>query len=512
MTTPRIPRLRFTRLQTRVLLAMVLLLLGLLLCFTGFSYWSLQRGLGGYVAQIELGRLEYLESQLRREYAKDPHWASLNPDRWNALTRFGSQAAVPVSPPADTEAPRRATIGPMLTQQLRPIERHPLSQRLGLLDNQGKLIAGVAPTAGNATNPLFDSQHMMIGTLTLNQPEDLKNQIDNAFLKEHLVFLAITGLLGLVLAGGLSWWLSRRWIRPIEALSQGAKAFASGQLDYRIAIAGHDELGQLADRYNHMAEQLSQAQAQQHEWLTQVAHELRTPLAAVRAEIEAVQDGIRHFDAQTAARLHRQILRLTQLVGDMRATIPTALVVHAPEAAPALQLTTHLPATARALDMRALTIEAVEAVQIRFSHAGISLPTTHELLTALPPAWVQGNAQQLHQVLSNILENSLRYTDAPGRVSISASLHGPAPESGQRWLELHLDDSSPSVPPSELPRIFERFYRVETSRSRASGGSGLGLAICKSIVQAHGGQLQASISPLGGLRITLILPLIDPAA
>lgn len=493
---------------------MVLLLLGLLLGFFGFSYWSLQRGLGGYVAQIELGRLEYLESQLRREYAKDPHWVSLTPERWNALTRFGSQAAVPVSPPAESEAPRRATIGPMLTQQLRPIERHPLHQRLGLLDNQGKLIAGVAPTPGSAKNPLFDSQHMLIGTLTLNQPEDLKNQIDNAFLKEHLVFLAITGLLGLLLAGALSWWLSRRWIRPIEALSEGAKAFASGQLDYRIAVAGHDELVELADRYNHMAEQLSQAQAQQHEWLTQVAHELRTPLAAVRAEIEAVQDGIRRFDAQTAARLHRQILRLTQLVSDMRATIPTALVVHAPEAAPALQLTAHLPATARPLDMRALTIEAVEAVQIRFGQAGIALPTAQELHTALPLAWVQGNAQQLHQVLGNILENSLRYTDAPGRLSISASLHGPAPApaSGQRWLELHLDDSSPSVPPAELPRIFERFYRVETSRSRASGGSGLGLAICKSIVQAHGGQLQASISSLGGLRLTLILPLIDPVA
>jgi two-component system, OmpR family, sensor histidine kinase BaeS len=512
VTTSRFQQLRFTRLQTRVLLAMVLLLLGLLLGFFGFSYWSLQRGLGGYVAQIELGRLEYLESQLRREYAKDPHWASLTPERWNALTRFGSQAAVPVSPPAETVAPRRATLGPALTQQLRPIERHPLSQRLGLLDNQGKLIAGVPPTPGSAKNPLFDGQHMLIGTLTLNQPEDLKNQIDNAFLKEHLVFLAITGLLGLLLAGALSWWLSRRWIRPIEALSEGAKAFASGQLDYRIAVAGHDELVQLADRYNHMAEQLSQAQAQQHEWLTQVAHELRTPLAAVRAEIEAVQDGIRSFDAQTAARLHRQILRLTQLVSDMRATIPTALVVHAPEAAPALQLTAHLPAAARPLDMRALTMEAVEAVQIRFSQAGISLPTAQELLAALPPAWVQGNAQQLHQVLSNILENSLRYTDAPGRVSISASLHGPAPDSGQRWLELHLDDSSPSVPPAELPRIFERFYRVETSRSRASGGSGLGLAICKSIVQAHGGQLQASISSLGGLRLTLILPLIDPVA
>ena len=501
----------FNRLQTRVLLAMVLLLLGLLLGFAGFSYWSLQRGLAPYVAQVELGRLEYLESQLRREYAKEQSWASLTPERWNALTRFGNQAAVPAAPAAtDPDRPRRATIGPSPSADLKPIERHPLAERLGLLNAKGELIAGVQGPRGSATNPLFDRDHQLIGTLTLGPPADLKNQIDSAFLKEHLAFLLVAGALGLVLAGALSWWLSRRWIRPIEALGKGAHAFAQGQLDYRIAVGGHDELAALAERYNHMAEQLFQAQAQQHDWLTQVAHELRTPLAAVRAEIEAIQDGIRQFDQHTAERLHRQIMRLTQLVSDMRATIPTDLVVRAPEAAPAVRLTAPTATNTQAIDLRALVIEATEAVQARFASAHIALPTAQELATTLPAAWGHGNAQQLHQVLGNMFENSLRYTDAPGRLAISASVREAAPQGVlQRWLELHLDDSAPGVAPADLPRIFERFYRVEASRSRARGGSGLGLAICKSIVQAHGGQLQASISSLGGLRMTIILPLTD---
>ena len=490
---------------------MVLLLLGLLLGFAGFSYWSLQRGLAPYVAQIELGRLEYLESQLRREYAKEQSWASLTPERWNALTRFGNQAAVPAAPQVQEPRGGHISAGPARPPDLRPIERHPLHERLGLLNPQGQLIAGVKPLPGSATNPLFDGQHDLIGTLTLAPPADLKNQTDGAFLKEHLAFLAVAAGLGLVVAGALSWWLSRRWIRPIEALTKGAHAFAQGQLDYLIPVVGQDELAALATRYNHMAAQLLQAQAQQHDWLTQVAHELRTPLAAVRAEIEAVQDGIRQFDSRTAARLHRQIMRLTQLVGDMRASIPTALVVHAPEATPALQLTAPTAEHMAPVDLRALVVEAVDAVHIRFEQADIALPAAPALAARLPAAWAQGNAAQLHQVLGNLFENTLRYTDAPGRVDLSASVRGSAVGQGrQRWLELHIDDSAPGVAAADLPRIFERFFRVDASRSRASGGSGLGLAICRRIVQAHGGQLQASASALGGLRITLILPLIDP--
>ena len=482
---------------------MVSLVIGLLAGFGLFSYWSLQQGLAPYIAQIELGRLEYLESELRAEYAKNQNWQSLTNEQWNALTRFGDRPRT-LGPEAE---PGKATVGPTKRPPPRSLERHPLSERLGLQDNKGKVIMGIGPAQGSAANPLF-LKNELIGTLTLRAPQDLRNQIDSAFLKEHMVFLLFAGSLGLVLAAALSWWLSRRWIRPIEALSKGANAFAQGQLDYRIAVSGHDELADLAQRYNHMAEQLHQAQAQQHEWLTQVAHELRTPLAAVRAEIEAIQDGIRQFDAQTAERLHRQIMRLTQLVSDMRATIPSELVVHAPDAAPALQLTASNLATTAPVDLRALLMEAVDAVRARYVHTGIALPSAQELTTAIPSVWAEGNAQQLHQVLGNILENSLRYTDAPGRVLISGSVNGSEIASApQRWLELHIDDSAPTVAAADLPRIFERFYRVEASRSRASGGSGLGLAICQSIVQAHGGRLQATISPLGGLRMTLVLPL-----
>ena len=304
------------RLRTRIFVALTLLLLGLLLGFGVFSYWSLLRGLGPYVAQIELGRLEYLESQLRQDYLARQNWESITPERWQRLISEGKSGTSSWVSDAPSE-PTKIAAGPG-GGQLHPIDRYPIQERLGLLDKNGKLVAGVPMAPGSARNPLLDSNRQLIGTLLLRPPPVMKNQIDSAFLREYLVFLLAAGALGLLAAMALSWRLSRRWMQPIDALSQGAQSFAAGQLGYRIPVRGNDELAQLAMRYNHMAEQLQYAQEQQMDWLSQVAHELRTPLAAIRAEIEALQDGIRRFDDKTADRLHGQTMRLTRLVEDLR--------------------------------------------------------------------------------------------------------------------------------------------------------------------------------------------------
>lgn len=502
------PRLRMSslRLRTRVFLALSLLLLGLLLGFGVFSYWSLQRGLGPYVAQIELGRLEYLENQLRREYAAQQNWSTLTPERWQQLISAGKirSSTATAAPPSE---PLKAMIGPSQGDQPRPIERHPIQERLGLLDQHGKLIAGVAMAPGGAVNPLLDAEHRLIGTLLLRPPPDLKTQIDSAFLREHVVFLSAAGVLGLLVAMGLSWWLSRRWMQPIDALSIGARSFAAGQLDHRIPVRGSDELAQLTRQYNHMAEQLQQAQAQQADWLSQVAHELRTPLAAMRAEIEALQDGIRSFDAQTAHRLHGQIMRLTSLVSDLRASLGSQQPAATHHGQPPGQ-ERHAPT---AIDMRVLVTDSVESMRARYEQNGITLPSPAALQGQIAPGMVQGSSEQLHQVFANILENSSRYTDPGGHVQFESRQipghFGPRPA----W-EICIDDTAPGVADAQLPRLFERFFRADASRSRASGGSGLGLAICRSIVQAHGGEILAAHSPLGGLRICVRLPLTPTQA
>jgi two-component system sensor histidine kinase BaeS len=190
-------------------------------------------------------------------------------------------------------------------------------------------------------------------------------------------------------------------------------------------------------------------------------------------------------------------------VGDLRASLDAAGT-----SAPSAQVPVH---------PLSLLAEALASMRPRLAQAGIGVDTTglDALATQVPAPLVLGDAQQLHQVFLNLLENSLRYTDAGGQLHISAS-EAPATSPGGaprvQVLQVQLDDSAPGVPAHELPRIFERLYRAETSRNRDHGGSGLGLAICRAIVLAHGGTLVSEGSPLGGLRITLTLPLLDNTA
>ncbi len=536
-------------LHRKAFLALAALLVALLLIFAGFSRLGLQRGLGPYVAEIELARMGWLAERLQSHYTQTGGWDRLRnqPALWSGLShpgsgpfrtsaprnegRLASPGAERGNPPPEPQGPPPwSERGPMggnngtstppsnspdsnLAAQGRS-ERPPpppdgrsgfapprhaddLYPRLGLVDAQGQLVAGTAPQPGGARLALrADAANgPIIGHLVLAPPQGVRSEADQAFLAQHLGFVAWTGLAGLALALLLSGWLARRWLGPVDALAEGAQAIAQGQLHTRVVVRGNDELAQLARTFNTMAEQLGSIEASRRQWLGDVAHELRTPLAAMRAEIEAVQDGVRPFDDKTALRLHRQVMRLIQLVGDLRASLDAGAA-----SAPSAQVPVHPLSLLR---------EALASMRTRLAQASIDVDTTgmDDLASHLPAPLVLGDAQQLHQVFMNLLENSLRYTDPGGQLRISASaVDGP---DGAPRLQVQLDDSAPGVPPHELPCIFDRLYRAESSRNRDHGGSGLGLAICRAVVAAHGGTLTADASPLGGLRITLQLPLLD---
>lgn len=491
----RPPRLT---LQSKAFVALAAMLVVLVLLFAGFSRWALQRGLGPYVAGIELARMDWLAERLQNHYLQTGGWDTLRrqPSLWRQF-RSGPEGR---DGPGARPPPPERDFGPTGN----PPDRPPpppdgggpplVYARLGLLDEGGKLVAGNPPRTGAARQALTGAGGAVIGQLVLSPPDDLQSEADRAFLREHLGFVALTGLAGLVLALALSAWLARRWLAPVHALADGARAIAAGRLDTRVPVAGDDELAQLARTFNDMAGQLAGIEASRRQWLGDVAHELRTPLAAMRAEIEALQDGIRPFDDKTALRLHRQVMRLIQLVGDLRISLDGTV------AAPAAS---HVP-----VHPLALLTEALAAMRPRLEQARIDVQTSG-LPWPNPEPLVLGDAQQLHQVFSNLIENSLRYTHAGGQLHVSASA---VREHGRPWLRLQWDDSAPGVAAHELPRLFERLYRAESARTRDAGdagGSGLGLAICRAIVQAHGGRIAAEHSPLGGLCVTLLLPLLE---
>lgn len=527
------PRLTLFR---KIFLALAVLLLALLLIFAGFSRLGLQRGLGPYVAEIEIRRMDWLAELLKKRYAAKGSWESLRNDEaaWNDLQMggfggpegeadnpsepakppFSGEGAlrhVPPWPPRDFRPPQMNSGFPMPgppPDLLPPWRRPPLPralsdpranpdsvyQRLGLVDAAGAWVVGARVDPAVAARLPLRIGSRTIGSLVLAPLDGLENDADRAFVARQSSFVVWTGIAGLAIALLLAWLLARRWFAPIDALTQGAQRIAQGRLDARVPVRGRDELALLGRTFNDMAERLDQIEASRRAWLADVAHELRTPLAAMRAEIEALQDGVRNFDDKTALRLHRQVMRLGQLVDDLRSSMRDPSEGGSPSV-PVFPL--------------GLLSEALALARERFAQRRITVDAAEveRLAADGRPLLMHGNPQRLHQAFMNLLENTLSYTDAGGRLRIGAQVDDTGRTDGTRRLVLRFDDSAPGVAAAELPRLFERLFRGEASRNRSLGGSGLGLAICRAAIEADGGAIEAAASPLGGLRITVTLPL-----
>eukprot|EP01032_Pedospumella_encystans_P028457 gene28457-32142_t len=259
---------------------------------------------------------------------------------------------------------------------------------------------------------------------------------------------------------------------------------AAQALRSRIEVGSNDELGHLAKDFNRMAQTLEHTERARRTFMADISHELRTPLAVLRAELEAIQDGIRPTTAQSVDAMHAEVGRLGKLVDDLHDLSLTDIGAMTYRRTP--------------IDVATVLRTAVGGMQGRLEAEGLEL----RVHVAPAPLSISGDERRLQQLIANLLENSLRYTDRGGVVQVRADRH----ESGVRIV---VEDSAPGVPLDKLEKLFERFYRVEGSRNRASGGSGLGLAICRNIVEAHEGRIQAQASPFGGLRIVIDLPGID---
>jgi len=533
-------------LSRKIFLALAALLIVLLISFAGLSIIALQRGLGSYVAEIEIRRMDWLSQILLKYYVANGDWKGLhdNEDAWRRLQMGRLAAALdngtggaderrlppwyehramrgnpppegnrgnagdgnnedegrPPPPPPPPESglqsqqldlvPRRLPTMPPPWFFRDPREMpDSIFQRLALLDAHGARVVGAEGDLASAARIPIRRDRSVIGYLALTPMQGLESEADRAFVARQSGVIVLTGLCGLGFALVLSWLLARRWFRPIDELTQAAQDVARGRLSTRVAVQGSDELALLGRTFNDMAQRLDTMEASRRAWLADAAHELRTPLAAMRAEIEALQDGVRTFDERTALRLHRQVIRLGQLVDDLRSSMR--------EPQSDLLATTVFPLS--------LLKEALDHTRDRFDARNITVDRRAvDRIGASAQPVIEGDAHRLHQVFMNLLENALAYTDEGGELRIDVIVEGAW--TGNR-LTLVFDDSAPGVPESELPRLFDRLFRGESSRSREHGGSGLGLSICRATVEAHGGTIDASASPLGGLRLTITLPL-----
>lgn len=434
------------RLFLAILAAAVLAVLSMYLIMN----WNLGRGFLKYVNTIEN---EKLATALIQAYTEKGSWDFLQED------------------PADW--PKSLT---------RVMPGGKFDARLLLLDeNLEPIFGNIGEKKGEHPAPLTH-QGKVVSYLLYHPREEISEAHQLSFVKQQeLAMLLIAGVI-LLLSVVFSLFITRRLVRPIKALTEGTHRLAGGDYSTRVAVTSRDELAQLALDFNALALALENNEKAQRQWVADISHELRTPLAILRGEIEALQDGIRTPDPQALHSLHAEVLHLSRLIDDL------------------YQLSLYdvgaMTYRKEQLDLLPLLGLVVDSFRAKFAEARLAVTVAPEAGAA---ATLFADRERLRQLFTNLLDNSLKYTDPGGRLEIGVAV---APG----LIRLDFCDSGPGVDPVELGRIFTRFYRVEGSRNRESGGAGLGLAICRSIVAAHEGTIVAHPSPLGGVAITITLP------
>lgn len=294
--------------------------------------------------------------------------------------------------------------------------------------------------------------------------------------------IKITAMVIAVLTLILSVPLSRYLIGRISVIANGARELTSGNYHFRIQQSADDELGELTEDFNQLARKLEENEKARNQWIADISHELRTPLAILRGEIEAVQDKIRELTPNTIDNIHSEVVNLDRLVKDLHELSMSDIGA--------------LSYNKKKLNLFDQLQHSVSFYQDAFDLEGIELKCN---LNLADPIYVHGDPDRLSQLFSNLLANSLRYTDTPGKLEITLTRKNDK-------ATIEFNDTAPTVEEQDLDKLFDRLYRVETSRSRDTGGSGLGLAICQNITDAHQGMISASQSKLGGINIHIEFP------
>ncbi|MEM6451689.1 MAG: ATP-binding protein [Cyanobacteria bacterium P01_D01_bin.105] len=292
-------------------------------------------------------------------------------------------------------------------------------------------------------------------------------------------------VLGGATAGGLSYWLSRRIARPLLRMENATKQFAAGDFSARVPSLDIPEFDRLGHGFNRMANDLEGVEQRRRDLVGDLSHELRTPLTIVRGYLEGLADGTVEATPETYGRLAHETERLQRLVDDLQELSKLE--------------SGYLPIEAKALDLGPL----VQLVGDRFADQLIGqdkLSLAVDVSENIPKVW--GDPARIEQVLVNLLSNALRHTPA-GEVRVR--IRAERAEKEVVWVDVI--DTGIGISTEDLPHVFERFWRADRSRDRASGGSGIGLAICRRLVTLQGGKMQATSEWGKGSTFSFSLPI-----
>lgn len=459
-------------LATRLFAAVLLTAVAVAAAMGVSAHVNLNRDFLGYLNEQAKNRLDLAVPSVTDGYRQHGSWDFLRerPGLWYRLLRPlpGDDTRVPVAERPPTPAA--------------PAELTGASRRFTLLDENRQRIVGFASPAPNSIERAIVVDGLTVGWLVLSPFESVSYGAEKRFADAQARSAWVVGLAALLAAGAVAFWVSRRLLRPVQRVAEASQKLAGGDYSVRVPqTEAQDEIGQLGRHFNHLALTLQRNESMRREFMADVSHELRTPLSVLNGELEALQDGVRRLDPASLRALQGEVATLHKLVDDLYELSLADVGALSYRKSP--------------LDLREVIGDAAEAFTERLQSQGLALKVE------LPPEPLStfGDERRLRQLFANLLENCCRYTDAGGSVQMSARRAG-------RHTLVEVHDSAPGVPADLVPRLFERFFRVEPSRSRASGGAGLGLSICQRIVEAHEGRIEAAPSPLGGLCLRVELP------
>ena len=443
-------------LQFRLLLvftAVIMISTGTVLFFIGFSARGEIRQFGERVEHMRTARMEM---ELFHYYRHQGSWEGIQPFVEQMGNLYGRRVIL-------TDAS-----GMVVADSEGDLLQEPY-----YTDSPGKTIS--PPWEEHDVGTLYISPELSPGADPAS-PHGLYEAIGRFLLWGGLVAIAFSLL--------ITFFFSRRILAPVKALTQTARRLGKGDFSQRVQFKDKGEVGELAQAFNSMAGDLERTEQLRRNMVADIAHELRTPLTNLKGYLEAVRDGVIKPDASAIRSLDEEASLLSRLVDDLQEL--------------SLAEAGELKLDFKSEDIIKLIKQMVKTMQAQAAARGVSLSLD------LPGKLSKVNidSQRINQVLRNLLENALAHTEKDGNIVVTAQ------EQANR-VKIMVTDNGEGIPAEDLPSIFERFYRVDKSRTRVTGGSGLGLTIARRLVEAHGGQIEARSEPGKGSRFTFTIPVSD---
>jgi len=463
---------------------------GLITALVLLMQWSIGQGMIDYVNAKEVKALKPLTISFAQKYETEHSWQSMRGDNRQFFRLVQKQLRdsqfVP-SRPMRERAPRAFD-----DQDQRMHEPKPPEHRLppgheadyALLDSKKALVAGRYKGDLDYTNIPIELNKVVIGYLAVSKRHGLIDGYELDFLEQQTSYLWLIGIAAVLFTLLISFFLARNLVDPVKQIAKGMQQLSQGNFEYKLKLERQDELGQLSEDFNKLALTLAHNEQARKRWLANTSHELRTPIAILMGELEAMQLGVRPLTIDNIRSAHDEADHLKRLIDDL-----------------------HMLNSAQLGGMHftkqpLIINELLTAVQQKYMPVFEQHNIEFSVLQLSTEIELNADKTRLMQLFGNILMNAIHYAQC-SRLALLVKLLTVSEES---FIHIRIEDNGIGVEDTHLPHLFEYLYRVDDARNRQQGGSGLGLSLCQHIVHAHKGDITAQKSKLGGLAILINIP------